>query len=291
MKAVCMLFLLAMSALSVTASAGVSQQDFAFAKVDGQELKLRLFMPEGVKNPPLVVYIHGGGWRVGNYKNCPVQWLAEEGYAVASVGYRLSQVAQFPAQMHDVKAGLRWLRAHAGEYGYNAGEVVVVGHSAGAQLAMLLGMAADHKELEGTVGEHTDQPTRVAAVVEFFGPSDFLLRSTNQPEKTEPKSSPVHKLLGGSVEKNPDKAKLASPVFHVGPGDPPLLVIHGTKDTTVFYDQAGRIVEAYRKAGLEVEEVKVEGAGHGGKRFKQQDIKGKVLAFLAKYLKAPEGKK
>ena len=93
-------------------------RDLVFATVGSQELRLALFIPESAKNPPLVVYIHQGGWTQGSYKSCPICWLTQEGFAVASVSYRFSDVAKFPAQIHDVKAAVRWLRAHAPDYGY-----------------------------------------------------------------------------------------------------------------------------------------------------------------------------
>lgn len=243
-------------------------KDITFATVDGHALKLDLFMPKTVKTkvktnatkPPLVVFIHGGGWRNGSYKRCHTKWLTEYGYAVASVGYRLTDKAIFPAQVHDCKAAIRWLRAHAADYGYDATRIGVAGTSAGGYLALMMGVTGkagkasatskaknDKHELEGKVGEHLEQSSAVHAIVDYYGPSDFVLRSQNQPSKTESEDGSVYKLLGGPASKHIALAKLASPVFHVTKDDPPLLIIHGEKDTTVKPDQAKRMADVYRK--------------------------------------------
>lgn len=127
-------------------------RDLAFATVGSQELRLDLYLPEAAENPPVVVYIHGGGWSQGSYKSCPICWLSQEGFAVASVSYRLSDVAKFPAQMHDVKAAVRWLRAQASNHDYDAKRIAVSGSSAGAYLALMLGLTDGDGDLEGTVG-------------------------------------------------------------------------------------------------------------------------------------------
>ncbi|MCA9072953.1 MAG: alpha/beta hydrolase, partial [Planctomycetaceae bacterium] len=246
--------------------------------------KLDLFLPDDVENPPLVVFIHGGGWRNGSYKRCLTPWLTEYGFAVASIGYRLSDKAKFPAQVHDCKAAVRWLRAHAKEYGYNADRIGVAGTSAGGHLALMLGVTADEEKLEGDVGGNRDQSSRVQAVVDYYGPSDFVLRSKNQPRKTEPTDSPVHLLLGVAASKNLELAKLASPAFHVTKDDAPLLIIHGDKDSTVHLDQSERIVDEYQKLGLEVKLEIVPGGGHGGKAHFTPTYRKKVADFLRSHL-------
>lgn len=265
-------------------------RDVVFATPDAHELRMDLFLPKGTDNPPLVVFIHGGGWRNNSYKKCLTPWLTEYGFAVASVGYRLSDTAKFPAQVHDCKAAVRWLRAHAGEYGYNADRIGVAGTSAGGHLALMLGVTGGIDELEGEVGGNGEQSSRVQAVVDYFGPSDFVLRSQNQPSKTEKPDSPVRLLLGVAASKNKRLAMFASPAYHVTQDDPPLLILHGDHDTTVHLDQSERMVEEYRKLRLDVTLEVVPGAGHGGSAHFTQEYRKKVADFLRRHLK-PSGLK
>lgn len=260
--------------------------DLVFATVEGKDLKLNLFLPENVEAPPLVIYIHGGGWRSGSYEKCPVTWLRDHGFAVASVGYRLVDVATFPAQIHDVKAAVRWLRAHAEDYGYDGNRIGVSGSSAGGHLSMLLGVSSGVEALEGTVGDHLDQDSHVDAIVDYYGASDFVLRSRTQPSKTEEPGGSAYGLLAGSTKKQPEKATLASPAFHVTEDDPPMLVIHGKKDPTVLFDQAERIRDAYNTQGLELEFCPIEEGRHGGNEFYQGEYRDRVIAFLTKHLQA-----
>lgn len=260
-------------------------KDIVFATVDDHELKLDLYLPEKSERPPLVVFIHGGGWRNNNYKKCLTPWLTDYGFAVASIGYRLSDKAKFPAQVYDCKAAIRWLRTHADEYGYDARRIGVAGTSAGGYLALMLGVTGDLEELEREVGGLPQHSSRVQAVVDYYGPSDFVLRSQNQPAKTEGPDSPVFGLLGEAAGKNEKLARFASPAFHVSKDDAPLLIVHGDKDKTVFLDQSERMVEEYRKADLDVTMITVEGGGHGGKAHFTSENRGKVAEFLKKQLR------
>ena len=195
--------------------------DLIFAKPGGVELLLDLHLPVGVENPPLVMFIHGGGWTSGDRKRCDLKWVAQSGYAVASIEYRMSQEARFPAQIHDCKGALRWLRAHQKELGYDASRVVVAGMSAGGHLAALMGSSGGVTELEGTTAGYPDESSAVQGVIDYFGPADFILRAKNQPRNTDQPKGSVYKLLGGPVGANAELARLASPVSHIGPGDPP----------------------------------------------------------------------
>lgn len=260
------------------------QRDVTFATVDGHELKLDLFLPEGVERPPLVVFIHGGGWRNNSYKTCHTRWLTEYGFAVASISYRLTDKATFPAQIHDCKAAVRWLRAHADEYGYSAERIGVAGTSAGGHLALLLGVTGDDAAQEGSVGGNLDRSSRVQAVVDYYGPSDFLLRSQNQPSKTEKPDSPVRLLLGKPASEAVELARQASPAFHVTKDDPPLLIIHGEQDKTVNLDQSERMVAEYQRAGLEVALEVVPEAGHGGQACFTPQYREQVATFFERHL-------
>lgn len=247
--------------------------DIEFAKPDGVTLLMNLRLPEGVENPPLVMFIHGGSWRTGDRKSGRIDWLAGHGFAVADIEYRLSQEALFPAQIHDCKGALRWLRANAKTYGYDADRVVVAGTSAGGHLATLLGTSAGVAALEGDTGGNAEQSSRVLGILDYYGPSDFESRSKTHPEKCEDPAGGVYQLLGGKVSENLEAARLASPVTHITADDPPLLILHGDKDNTVKFDQTEILRDRYRAAGLEVNLYIKAGAGHGWREPDAQEKK------------------
>ena len=282
-----LVLLAAHGTLAAAGSHAVRQEDVIYAEVDGNKLPLRLFIPTDVKNPPLVVYIHGGSWRAGSYKNCELASLTEQGFAVASFEYRFTNVAIFPAQIHDCKGAVRWLRANAGKYGYDASRIGVTGTSAGGHLAVLLGTSADVADLEGTVGGNLDQSSRVAAVVDYFGPTDFVLRAKTHPERANAKGSSTFGLLGGPAIEKTEQAKRASGVTYVSADDPPLLIIHGDQDKTVYLDQSESIRKAYETARLDVAMIVVPGGGHGGKVFFTGENIRRVQEFLDKHLRGP----
>ena len=242
----------------------VSHTDLVFAKVDGQELKLDLLVPKTESPPPLVVWIHGGGWRSGSKKNPRIGELKDHGFAVASISYRFSKTAIFPAQIHDCKAAIRWLRAHAADYGYNADWIGVAGGSAGGHLALMMGVSAGVVELEGKVGTHPDQSSRVQAVIDYYGPSDFVLRGKTQPERAYTNQSGSLALMGGKDGKiDPKMERFASPITYVSKDDAPLLIFHGDADKVVLPDQSKAIHSRYRKVGLNSTLVIQKGVGHG----------------------------
>ena len=261
-----------------------------FAEPDGVKLLLDLHLPKGVESPPLVMFIHGGGWSKGGRNNSKLNWVAQHGYALASIEYRLSQEALFPAQILDCKGALRWLRANQEKYGYDASRVVVAGTSAGGHLAALMGTSGGVGDLEGETGGNSDQSSRVQGILDYYGPSDFVARSENQPSKTDHPDGGVFKLLGGPVKENLEAARRASPVTYISKDDPPLLILHGDRDKTVFLDQSQHLEKLYREAGLDVHLHVIEGAGHGWKKPYDEE-KIQVLAFLERILgqQSPEG--
>ncbi|MCG6154987.1 alpha/beta hydrolase [Rubinisphaera margarita] len=285
-KSVLLAVLLACSMTSQPTIAAPPLKDITFATVNSHELKLDLYLPKDATDPPLVVFIHGGGWRNGSHKRCLTPWLTDHGFAVASISYRLTDKAVFPAQVHDCKAAVRWLREHAGEYGYNAKRIGVAGTSAGGYLAVFLGVTGGDEEFEGTVGGNLAQDSTVQAVVDYYGPTDFVLRSKNQPHKTEKPDSPVGLLLGTPASADLDLARRASPAFHVSDEAAPLLIIHGDQDKTVYLDQSQRLEEEYRTLDLDVTLEVVEGGGHGGDAHFTKAYRDKVAKFLETHLKA-----
>ncbi len=256
--------------------------DIRFAQPGGVELLLNLHMPKGIENPPLLMFIHGGGWMNGDRNRCRLEWVAQHGYAVASIEYRLSSEALFPAQIHDCKGALRWLRAHQTEYGYDASKVVVGGTSAGGHLAALMGTSGDVAVLEGGTAGHADQSCRVQGVIDYYGPSDFVKRSENQPSKTDHPKGGVYQLIGGPVKENLEAARVASPVTYLSSDDPPFLILHGDADNTVFLDQSELLAQRCKEIGIDVRLHIEPDGGHG---FKQTDgEKTLVLGFLEKIL-------
>ncbi|MEZ6034982.1 MAG: alpha/beta hydrolase [Planctomycetaceae bacterium] len=152
------------------------ERDLVYAEVDGQQLTLDLYLPEGQKRAPLVVWIHGGGWRGGTKHNPPLREITKDGFALASISYRFTNKAIFPAQIHDCKGAVRWLRTNADRFGYNPDWIAVAGSSAGGHLALLMGTSGGVTALEGNVGGNLDRSSAVQAVIDYFGPSDFVLR-------------------------------------------------------------------------------------------------------------------
>lgn len=259
--------------------------DLEFAKVDGQRLLLDLHLPAGIEHPPLMVWIHGGGWRGGSRKRLHLNGLIGHGYAIASISYRFTDKAIFPAQIHDCKAAIRWLRANAKKYDYNADWIAVAGSSAGGHLALLVGVSGDVKQLEGTVGGNLDQSSRVEAIIDYYGPSDFVLRGKTQPERAYTEKSGSFALLGGKLKGKviPKLEAQASPAQYVTADDPPLLVFQGAKDKVVLPDQSERMVDLYRQAELPAKLVMLEQAGHGGRAFYSGEHLETAVRFLKKH--------
>jgi len=254
-------------------------RNLAFADGGGRELALDLYVPTNVEKPPLVLWIHGGGWIVGDKRKCRTCWLVPRGYAVANVNYRLLKTAIYPAQIHDVKAAIRWLRANQEKYGYDASRIGATGASAGGHLAALLGTSADVEELEGSLGKHTDRSSRVQAVVSISGFSDI---ATSYAANPAPR---IVKLLGGTPDEKPEKSDLASPVRFVGAGDAPLLLVHGADDPIVDPQQAVQLHRAYEEAGLDSSLVMIPETKHQDLDLRDPKLQTRTDEFLAENLK------
>lgn len=271
-------------------------RNLEYAEVGGKSQLLDLYLPKGVEHPPLLVWIHGGGWRSGDKGRggILVPLGLKNGYACASINYRLSGEATFPAQIHDCKAAIRWLRAHAKEYGYDATRIGVGGSSAGGHLVALLGTSGGDKPLEGTVGKHADQSSRVQAVLDMWGPTDFLQMDAhalpNARFKHNDPRSPESLLLGGPVLENKDKVAQANPITYIDKQDPPFLIVHGSKDPLVPVHQSQLLNTALKKANVPVQMIVVEGAGHGGREFNTPETNAQILKFLDQHVKQAGGK-
>jgi len=235
-------------------------RDVVFGKGGGRELKLNIIRPkEKPAEPmPVVVWIHGGAWRAGSKEGTRTAALAASGYFTASIEYRLSREAKFPAQIEDCKCAIRYLRAHAKDYGIDPERIGVWGSSAGGHLVALLGTSGGVADLEGT-GGWADQSSRVQAVCDFYGPSDF----TRMGGRHLAPNSPESQLIGGPVLENKDKCAKANPITYVTPDDPPFLIVHGEEDPVVPIGQSELLYEALKKAGVEAAFVRVKGGRHG----------------------------
>ncbi len=261
-------------------------KDVVYAGEADAAMRLDIYQPAGAGPHPLIIWVHGGAWRAGSKKDMPLGGLVARGFAVASVDYRLSTVAPFPAQIHDIKAAIRFLRARAGEYGFDVQRFVVAGSSAGGHLAALTGTSNGNRELEGTLGAHRDQSSDVQAIVSFFGASNLqtILRQST-PHGLSVRVPALELLLGGQPDERPALAKLASPVAHVGARVPPLLLIHGDADPQMPFEQSRELEAAYRKAGRPVRFVTMHGSVHGGREFFDEERLAVVETFLREHLR------
>ena len=202
---------------------------------------LDLYIPEAKTESsyPVVLWIHGGAWRKGS-KDRPGRALKAAGLncAIVSINYRLTSEKSWPAQIHDCKAALRWVKANAKKYHLDAERIVVWGGSAGGHLVAFLGTTQNHPDLDGKLGSHTEQSTSVKGVINFFGPTDFLVMNHQGSSMDHnAASSPEGQLLGGEVSTLKARAKIASPFHQVSSDDAPILTVHGTKDPLVPYLQ------------------------------------------------------
>ncbi len=231
---------------------------------------LDLYLPENYaemdKPLPLICWIHGGGWKNGSKDGTGIlrSILQSGNFAGASIGYRLTDEAQWPSQIQDCKAAIRWLKAHAEEYNFDAGRIGIAGSSAGGHLVAMLGVSHGVEHLEGEIGEHNAQDSEVACVVDLYGPTELLTMSDfdsimdhNAPD------SPESLLIGGPIQENREKADDASPIKHVTEDDEPFLIIHGTKDPLVPFQQSIAFENALEEAGVTAILITVENGEHG----------------------------
>lgn len=280
-------------------------RDVVYAEVSGfRPLLLDLVVPvararapESKREPepvPVVVYLHGGGFAGGTHQLArypPARRAAEallaRGIAVASVGYRLSGEARFPAQPHDVWAAVRWLGRHGADVGVDPARVGAWGDSAGGYLTALLAVAASRPEPAGPTGHDN----RIRAGVSWYGPSNLATQPPLGPpawRNTDPARTPEAKLLGAPPASVPELAAQASPASQVTAEAAPLLLVHGTADDAVPFAQSEELVAAYRRARAPIELVAVPGAGHGLPGVELGPLLARSADFLVRHL-SPEG--
>ena len=266
-------------------------RDIEYARFGNESLKLDLYLPEGKGPFPLIIWVHGGGWSSGDKSlssNGVQVRQTTRGYALASINYRLSQQAQFPAQIEDCKAAVRWLRAHAAQYDLDPARIAAWGASAGGHLVALMGTSGDVAELEGE--GNLDYSSRVQAVVDWFGPTDLLKMSADSLPfpcsllDHDSPFSPESRLVGCAIQTCRTRTERANPIKYVSLDDPPFLIMHGTDDCLVGPPQSRRLRDALEAAGTDVSLKFIEGAGHGGSEFDNVENRDLVEDFLDRHL-------
>jgi acetyl esterase/lipase len=262
-------------------------RDIEYGTVGEQRLLLDLHLPEKTGKPvPLIIYVHGGAWRSGSKKDVPIAPLVAKGFAIASVDYRLTPVAPFPANVHDIKAAIRFLRAKAADHDCDPKRFIIAGSSAGGHLAALVGVSNGLKELEGGIGGPPGVSSDVQAIVSFYGAANLQsILSQSTPHGLSVREPALQLLLGGQPAEKPALARLASPVVHVDANDPPLLLIHGDADPQMPIEQSRELLAAYERARRPVTMHVIQGGKHGGKEFYDEARIALMKEFLDKQLK------
>jgi acetyl esterase/lipase len=259
---------------------------------------LDIYFPEKAadKPQPLLIWIHGGAWVGGSKAEVPYLNQLGRGYVFASIEYRFSQKALFPAQIQDCQAAIRWLRAHAKKYNIDPEHIGVGGASAGGHLAALVGTSGGKKAF-AAIGADKDQSDRVQAVCDIFGPADFWTVVKQADEDKNIKNvfkwnngDPYSKLIGAKLGEDKEKCDAVSPVHYVSKDNPPFLILHGDRDTLVPYAQSVELTDRLKKAGVPVTLQRLPGAGHGGPAFGLPAIAELTNAFFDKHLKGVDAK-
>ena len=264
----------------------VLMRDIPYVSHPTTHQNFNLYLPrdKGAKPFPLVVWIHGGAWLSGSKEWDNAKYLVRDGYAIASIDYRYTPEAPFPAQIQDCNAALNFILAHAANYGVDPKRLVVAGGSAGGHLALMLGLARGQKDFGA------DPAVKPLAILDFFGPTDFNraksdLEAIHSQKGLDVFHDAVSKLLGAPVDESTEKGKIASPINYVSGAAPPVLILQGGKDDLVPVAQSERLHAALDKAGVKNELVVIDDAGHDGPAFSTPEVQSKVVHFLNGVLK------
>lgn len=275
-----------------------SYKDVAYSTTAGTQ-KLDIFLPAGNGPFPLVINIHGGAFKFGDKGMVdPLlgKALLEHGYAIASIDYRMSGKAKFPAAVQDAKAAVRYLRANAAKYGLDPNKIVAFGQSAGANIAAMLGTTSGQTEFDdpnlGNAGVSSD----VQAVIDWSGPTDFSKMDeqakaqgcSTREQSHNAADSPESEYLGKPVQQAGDLVTKANPITYIGRNVPPFLIQNGENDCTVAVAQSKLLADALKAAGADVQYDLLKGVGHGDRGtpvFQSQDNIQKILQFLSTKLK------
>ncbi len=255
-------------------------RDVEYGNVDGRSLTLNILRPRTRRATvlPAVVWVHGGWWHSGDplLRSERLLPLVEQDFFVAAIRYRFSREALFPAQIEDCKCAIRYLRAHAGQYGIDPERIGAWGASAGGHLSALLATSAKASDLEGKGGWPV-YSSGVQAAVDWYGPTDLLQTGSTH----DTPDSPGFQLIGGRVQDNRDKAARVNPITYLSKDCPPMLIMHGTEDEAVPPSQSDLLYAALHKTGVESELVMVPGKGH---EHLGDEATEKVYAFFKRHL-------
>lgn len=261
-------------------------RDVEYKKSPQGPLYLDIYQPKSVDAAlPVVIWLYGGGWVMGNKNQIRVMkahLLAQHGFAVVAINYRLAPKSIFPAQIQDVKSAIRWVRSNAEEYGFDAEAIGVWGGSAGGHLTALAATSA-HAEALDDDSDDTAISCAVQAAVDFFGPTDMSQVDAYMQANAKHFS---YQFIGGPLSENQQQLQMASPIRYIDKKVPPFLIVHGKRDSVVPYQQSELLHEALLEAGIESELCLFEKGGHGiGKDFKSEALFQKVVTFFDQHLK------
>jgi acetyl esterase/lipase len=251
---------------------------------------LDIYLPPDAKpDTPLIIWIHGGAWMLNDkyadmgYMKNTIRGFIESGYALASIDYRYSTVAAFPAQIQDCNQALQYLYAHAGEYKLDRNRIALIGFSAGGHLASLLALSRNNRVKE-FYANGTKNRFKIKCVLDFYGPSDLIAIASSPDTSINNTRHPVSILLGALPVERPDLARLASPVSYIDKNDPPFLIVQGEKDESVPNTQSRMLSAWLNLSGVTNELIMVPGAPHYGVMFDEEWIRQRLMQFLARYL-------
>lgn len=290
---------LAGCASSTTLSVAPTHKDVAYTNTSGTQ-KLDLYLPPGDGPFPVIVHIHGGGFKFGDKSmvdDALGKAFLNAGYAIASIDYRLSGEAIFPAAIQDAKAAVRFLRANAAEYKLDPNKMVAFGFSAGGNIASMLGTSGDVAEFDDPALGNAGVSSRVQAVIDWFGPTDFGQMDAQAKGQGCAASDQKHNeagsfeslYLGAAVPTVPDLVQQANPITYISPDDPPFLLQKGDQDCTVPIGQSILLADALSAAGLDVQYDLLTGVGHGDSGstpvFQSESNIQRVVDFLNTKLK------
>jgi acetyl esterase/lipase len=259
--------------------------------------KSDIYLPASKPPFPVLVWIHGGGWVQGDkatFKAQPMlEALLSRGYAVVSINYRLSGEAKFPAQIYDVKAAIRWIKANSTTYKFNPDKIGVWGSSAGGHLKVLLATTNNVASLENLTQGNASQSSKIQVAIDWFGPTDFLLMDKMTVEQKcgagthNSASSPESALMGFPIQSQPQLTSVTNPAKYVSNDDPPMYIQHGRIDCTVPYNQSQLLYDSLitKKPKTEIKLKILEKSGHGGNEFETATNVKEMIDFLDIYLK------
>ena len=274
---------------SLFPSETIFHQNVPYANDTLKKHLLDIYLPAKTTTKlPLVIWVHGGAWMLNDkyadmgYMKTTVRTFIEKGYAFASIDYRHSTTAIFPAQIQDCNQAIEFLYTNAAKYNIDKNRIALIGFSAGGHLASLLALSSNNNVIDFYPAKKKTS-FQIKAVLDFYGPSDFLsMTAAGDPNMT---GDPISTLLGAAPLKRPDLSKTASPSTYVDKNDPPFFIVHGEKDESVPYQQSVLLQSYLNLANVKNELTIVKDAPHYGVMFDSEEIRVKLFDFLAKNLK------